>query len=230
MPGAPEWHGASPPPGTPTTAWRSGMPKTRTLLSGDAVLTVGGRAWVTPETVDDAAGAETAERSSVAWTWRTCYPGTAVPSRRRPSPPVPWGPGEGPKGVEAFFARHGPLPGGRRGSPAPRVLVEEVWRPGARRWPRIPRRGPRRASPGSRACACRCCRRPRRGAKARSRGKSSSCHCTRNSSGQRTAAASAAKRSLVGPAIPMRPRTATATRGSAATTGRPKIVPIDRPQ
>ena len=66
--------------------------------------------------------------------------------------------------------------------------------------------------------------------KARSRGKSSSCHCTRKSTGQTTAGASAANRSLVGPAIPMRPSTATVMRSSAATRGRPKIVPIERPQ
>ena len=39
--------------------WHEG---TKTLLSGDAVLTVGGRAWMTPETVDAVAGRLTAER------------------------------------------------------------------------------------------------------------------------------------------------------------------------
>jgi hypothetical protein len=39
-----------------------------------------------------------------------------------------------------------------------------------------------------------------------------------------------ARRDRVGPVRPIRPRTATAMRGSAATRGRPRIVPMDSPQ
>ena len=61
LPGAPEWDVLATPGHTDDSMafWHAG---TRTLLSGDAVLSVGGRAWITPETVDDAASARTAER------------------------------------------------------------------------------------------------------------------------------------------------------------------------
>ena len=61
LPGAPDWVVISTPGHTDdsTSFWN---PKMHTLLSGDAVLSVGGRAWITPETVDDEASARTGER------------------------------------------------------------------------------------------------------------------------------------------------------------------------
>jgi glyoxylase-like metal-dependent hydrolase (beta-lactamase superfamily II) len=61
LPGAPEWEVISAPGHSDdsTAFWHE---RTQTLLSGDAVLSVGGRAWITPETVDDEASAKTSAR------------------------------------------------------------------------------------------------------------------------------------------------------------------------
>jgi glyoxylase-like metal-dependent hydrolase (beta-lactamase superfamily II) len=61
LPGAPEWTVIATPGHTDdsTSFWH---PRTRTLLSGDAVLSVNGHAWITPETVDDAASDKSADR------------------------------------------------------------------------------------------------------------------------------------------------------------------------
>ncbi|HXP32376.1 MAG TPA: hypothetical protein VN820_00090, partial [Acidimicrobiales bacterium] len=80
--------------------WHAG---TRTLLSGDAVLSVGGRAWITPETVDDAASAETAARLrhlDVAH----LLPGHGRPVHGERITATALGPGEGPSGWVAFCA------------------------------------------------------------------------------------------------------------------------------
>ncbi len=61
MPGAPGWQVLAAPGHTDDSVafWN---PETRALLSGDAVITVDGRAWITPETVDAPAGAATGAR------------------------------------------------------------------------------------------------------------------------------------------------------------------------
>ena len=61
VPGAPDWQVIQTPGHTDdsTSLWN---PRTRVLLSGDAVIAVGGRAWFTPELVDEAAAAATEER------------------------------------------------------------------------------------------------------------------------------------------------------------------------
>ncbi len=61
MPGAPGWQVIAAPGHTDDSVafWN---PEARTLLSGDAVIAVDGRAWITPETVDAPAGATTGER------------------------------------------------------------------------------------------------------------------------------------------------------------------------
>lgn len=61
LPGASAWEVLAAPGHTDDSIafWHE---ETQTLLSGDAVLTVGGRAWMTPETVDGAASGVTAER------------------------------------------------------------------------------------------------------------------------------------------------------------------------
>jgi glyoxylase-like metal-dependent hydrolase (beta-lactamase superfamily II) len=61
LPGAPEWRILATPGHTDDSVslWHPGS---RTLLSGDAVLTARGRAWHTPETVDDVAARRTRER------------------------------------------------------------------------------------------------------------------------------------------------------------------------
>lgn len=59
--GAPDWQVLHTPGHTDdsTALWN---PRTQVLLSGDAVLAVGGRAWFTPELVDETAAAATEER------------------------------------------------------------------------------------------------------------------------------------------------------------------------
>jgi len=61
LPGAPGWEVLHVPGHTDdsTAFWHAGS---RTLLSGDAVLSAGGRAWFTPETVDGGAAARSEQR------------------------------------------------------------------------------------------------------------------------------------------------------------------------
>lgn len=61
LPGAAEWRVLSTPGHTDDSIalWNEGS---RTLLSGDAVITIGGRARFAPDTVDDAAAARTSAR------------------------------------------------------------------------------------------------------------------------------------------------------------------------
>ncbi len=63
LPGAPAWQVVGAPGHTDDSVafWHAAS---GTLLSGDAVLSVRGQAWITPETVDAAANAQTAERLS----------------------------------------------------------------------------------------------------------------------------------------------------------------------
>jgi glyoxylase-like metal-dependent hydrolase (beta-lactamase superfamily II) len=61
VPGAPDWVALHTPGHTTdaTSFWRE---STRTLLSGDTILSVGGRGWFNPEFVDEGASAATEER------------------------------------------------------------------------------------------------------------------------------------------------------------------------
>lgn len=59
--GAPDWEVLHT-PGHTDDSMALWNPRTRVLLSGDAVLAVGGRAWFTPELVDEAAAAATERR------------------------------------------------------------------------------------------------------------------------------------------------------------------------
>ena len=124
--------------------------------------------------------------------------------------------------------------GRRRAEPTARPCTgsaQEMGRRGAFRWPRTPRRGPRRACPGSRACACRHCPNASNSVEGLVRGKSSSCHCTRKSSGQRHRGGVGDEADLGRPGDPHEARGRPRRRAAAAaTTGRPKIVPMDRPQ
>lgn len=100
LPGAPDWEVIGTPGHTDDSLafWHA---KTRTLMSGDAVLSVDGRAWITPETVDDAASTETAERLrhlDVAH----LLPGHGRPVHGDSITARAWGPREGPKGLMAF--------------------------------------------------------------------------------------------------------------------------------
>lgn len=61
LPGAPGWTVLAT-PGHTDDSMAFWNPASRTLLSGDAVLTARGRAWHTPETVDDTAAQRTRER------------------------------------------------------------------------------------------------------------------------------------------------------------------------
>jgi len=61
VPGAPDWQVLHTPGHTDdsTSLWN---PRTRVLLSGDAVLSIGGRAWFTPELVDESLASETEQQ------------------------------------------------------------------------------------------------------------------------------------------------------------------------
>jgi len=100
LPGTPEWEVISTPGHTDdsTAFWHE---RTQTLLSGDAVLSVGGRAWVTPETVDDEASAKTSARL------RQLHVSHLLPGHGRPVHGVEvmaaaLRPSDGPKGLAAF--------------------------------------------------------------------------------------------------------------------------------
>lgn len=102
LPGAPEWQVIATPGHTDDSVafWHEG---TRTLLSGDAVLSCRGRAWITPETVDDRAGAKTGERLRNLDVDHL-LPGHGRPVHGERITAQAWGPSEGPKGPTAFFA------------------------------------------------------------------------------------------------------------------------------
>jgi len=102
LPGAPEWTVIATPGHTDdsTSFWHE---PTHTLLSGDAVLSVGGRAWITPETVDDEASAKSSQR--------LCDLEVAhlLPGHGRPVHGVgltahALGPDEGPRGLATMLA------------------------------------------------------------------------------------------------------------------------------
>jgi len=100
LPGAPDWEVIATPGHTDDSLafWNA---RTRTLMSGDAILSVGGRAWITPETVDDSASADTAQRLrhlDVAH----LLPGHGRPVHGEGVTAHAWGPDEGPKGLTAF--------------------------------------------------------------------------------------------------------------------------------
>jgi glyoxylase-like metal-dependent hydrolase (beta-lactamase superfamily II) len=100
LPDAPDWEVIATPGHTDDSLafWHS---RTRTLISGDAILSAGGRAWVTPETVDESASAETAERLrqlDVAH----LLPGHGRPVHGQSITAGAWGPGDGPNGLAAF--------------------------------------------------------------------------------------------------------------------------------
>jgi len=77
VPGAPAWQVVSVPGHTDdsTALHHAGL---GVLLSGDAVLSVQGRAWFTPELVDEAAAAETEDRL------RSLEVGAMLPGHGRP--------------------------------------------------------------------------------------------------------------------------------------------------
>jgi glyoxylase-like metal-dependent hydrolase (beta-lactamase superfamily II) len=100
LPGAPDWEVIATPGHTDDSLsfWHA---RTRTLMSGDAILSVRGRAWITPETVDDSASAATAERLrhlDVAH----LLPGHGRPVSGESVTAGAWGPTEGPRGLTAF--------------------------------------------------------------------------------------------------------------------------------
>jgi glyoxylase-like metal-dependent hydrolase (beta-lactamase superfamily II) len=100
LPGAPDWEVVATPGHTDDSLafWHA---KTLTLMSGDAVLSVDGRAWITPETVDDSASADTAERLrhlDVAH----LLPGHGRPVHGESLTANAWGPNDGPKGLRAL--------------------------------------------------------------------------------------------------------------------------------
>jgi glyoxylase-like metal-dependent hydrolase (beta-lactamase superfamily II) len=101
LPGAPEWQVMATPGHTDdsTAFWH---PRTRTLLSGDAVLTVGGRAWITPETVDDPVSTETAARLG-ALDVAHLLPGHGRPVHGEAVMAGALGPGAGPGGFIPFW-------------------------------------------------------------------------------------------------------------------------------
>jgi glyoxylase-like metal-dependent hydrolase (beta-lactamase superfamily II) len=103
LPGAPDWEVVAAAGHTDDSLafWNQ---KTRTLMSGDAILSVDGRAWITPETVDDAASAETAERLGLLDVAHL-LPGHGCPVHGQGITAGAWGPNEGPKGVNAFSVR-----------------------------------------------------------------------------------------------------------------------------
>lgn len=81
LPGIPGWEVLSVPGHTDdsTAFWHSAS---ATLISGDAVLTAGGRAWFTPETVDDAAAVRSEKRLR-ALPVEHLLPGHGLPVRHR---------------------------------------------------------------------------------------------------------------------------------------------------
>ena len=102
LPGAPEWEVMAAPGHTDDSLafWHA---RTADLLSGDAILSVGGRAWITPETVDDSASAETAERLRRLKAAHL-LPGHGRPVHGENITAQAWGRDQGPKGVVAFSA------------------------------------------------------------------------------------------------------------------------------
>lgn len=81
LPGIPGWQIVAVPGHTDDSVafWHAGS---ATLISGDAVLTAGGRAWFTPETVDDTA-AEHTEKRLRALPVEHLLPGHGLPVRHR---------------------------------------------------------------------------------------------------------------------------------------------------
>lgn len=100
LPEAPEWQVIAA-PGHTDDSVALFNPRTRTLLSGDAVLSIGGRAWMTPETVDEATGAETSGRLR-ALDVAHLLPGHGRPVHGDGATARALGPHEGPRGAAAF--------------------------------------------------------------------------------------------------------------------------------
>jgi glyoxylase-like metal-dependent hydrolase (beta-lactamase superfamily II) len=100
LPRAPEWRVVAAAGHTDDSLafWHE---SSRTLLSGDAILSVRGRAWMTPETVDADLGKETASRLRdlpVAH----LLPGHGRPVHGDRLTALALGPAEGPRGLAAF--------------------------------------------------------------------------------------------------------------------------------
>lgn len=100
LPGASEWEVIAAPGHTDdsTAFWHE---KTQTLISGDAVLSVGGRAWITPETVDEEASAKTSARLRQL-NVKHLLPGHGRPVHGEGVLTVALNPNEGPKGFTLF--------------------------------------------------------------------------------------------------------------------------------
>jgi glyoxylase-like metal-dependent hydrolase (beta-lactamase superfamily II) len=103
LPGAPDWIAISTPGHTDdsTSFWH---PDTQTLLSGDAVLSVDGRAWVTPETVDDDASAKSSKRLRELEVAHL-LPGHGLPVHGAGLTASALGPQDGPKGMAELTSR-----------------------------------------------------------------------------------------------------------------------------
>jgi glyoxylase-like metal-dependent hydrolase (beta-lactamase superfamily II) len=100
LPGAPEWRILAAPGHTDDSVafWHE---SSRTLLSGDAILSARGRAWFTPETVDADSANQTAARLRdlpVAH----LLPGHGRPVHGDEITASALGPAEGPRGLAAF--------------------------------------------------------------------------------------------------------------------------------
>jgi glyoxylase-like metal-dependent hydrolase (beta-lactamase superfamily II) len=100
LPGAPDWVAIATPGHTDDSLafWNE---RTRTLMSGDAVLSTGGRAWITPETVDPSANAATGARLR-SLDVAHLLPGHGRPVHGEHVTARAFGPSDAPRGVRAF--------------------------------------------------------------------------------------------------------------------------------
>ena len=103
LPGAPSWTVLTAPGHTDDSVafWQA---STGTLLSGDAVLTIDGHAWITPEAVDAAARDET-DRRLRRLSAACVLPGHGLPVRGTDVLARALGPGEGPSGPAVGLRR-----------------------------------------------------------------------------------------------------------------------------
>jgi glyoxylase-like metal-dependent hydrolase (beta-lactamase superfamily II) len=103
LPGAPDWQVIAT-PGHTDDSMAFWNPHTQVLLSGDAVLSFDGNAWITPETVDDVAHAATADRLGQLDV-RHLLPGHGRPVHGEALTATALRPGDGPRGLRDFWQR-----------------------------------------------------------------------------------------------------------------------------